>query len=94
MDVAGGRLCVGGVSNLRLSSCHGLIRGHDALYADAPRGWLWSTRDGTTWDTHTAPGFLDAPTCMGVHALGVFRDRLYIGTQHFNAPCEVWELTT
>lgn len=65
----------------------------DTLYVAGfgNHGFLFATKDGTTWREVTQEGFLETSD-LGVHALGELNGRLYIGVQNWTKPCELWVL--
>jgi len=92
LEVVNNRLYAGGLSNLRMQILSGMVKDKDDFISGAPHGWLWSTDDGNNWDKHTTPEFLTKQSCVGIHSLGTFNGRLFIGTQHHKAPSELWVL--
>jgi len=65
----------------------------DTLYVGGfgDHGFLFATKDGTTWREITADGFLKTSE-FGIHALGVLNGDLYIGIQNWTKPAELWVL--
>ena len=65
----------------------------DTLYVGGfgNHGFLFATKDGTTWREVTRDGFLETSE-FGIHALGVLNGDLYIGIQNWTKPAELWVL--
>jgi hypothetical protein len=54
-------------------------------------GFLFATQDGTSWREIEQAGFLETSE-LGIHALGEFKGKLYIGVQNWTKPLELWVL--
>jgi len=54
-------------------------------------GFLFATQDGTSWREIEQAGFLETSE-LGIHALGEFEGKLYIGVQNWTKPSELWVL--
>ncbi len=56
---------------------------------NAHGGTLAKSTDGTTWELVDIPGFMDDPQ-IGIQWIATFQGKLYIGSQTFGRPMELW----